>query len=203
MCVDDTKIQLRFRGDYASGLCPLPTHKPGDKSRSFSVNVKQNYWRCFSDSCNQANGGKRGGDCINLVAAMEGCKEKKAAQKLADWFKVGESSNSLTQARKATGSNGSGVPVVSSESLTKTKPPTHIEQGENQQQRTTSQPSTPPDTVKVGYMQAVGLWFDTFIVRRPDEPDADYLKRIKKGVMTQLHQSFLNGKKGQQELPVV
>jgi hypothetical protein len=56
------KIPLRFRQDYAVCACPLPTHKPGDNSKSFSINLAGNYWRCFSDSCNANNSGKRGGD---------------------------------------------------------------------------------------------------------------------------------------------
>jgi hypothetical protein len=66
------KIPLRFKAEYAAACCPLPTHKKGDSSKSFSINLSGNYWRCFSDSCNANNGGKRGGDCINFVALMDG-----------------------------------------------------------------------------------------------------------------------------------
>lgn len=82
------KIALRFRGEYAVCACPLPTHKRGDTGKSFSIHLAGNYWRCFSDSCNANNGGKRGGDVINFVALMEGCREKDAAQKLADWYGI-------------------------------------------------------------------------------------------------------------------
>ena len=41
-------IQLTQKGEYATCTCPLPTHKQGDRSRSFSINLKRNYWRCFS-----------------------------------------------------------------------------------------------------------------------------------------------------------
>jgi hypothetical protein len=37
----------------------LPAHKQGDRAKSFSINVRDNYWRCFSASCNENNGGKR------------------------------------------------------------------------------------------------------------------------------------------------
>ncbi len=70
------RLPLRLRGDYANAICPLPTHKEGDRTKSFSINLAGNYWRCFSDSCNAGNGGKRGGDVINLVAAMEKCRKK-------------------------------------------------------------------------------------------------------------------------------
>ena len=65
--------------------CPLPSHKPNDKDKNFSMNVEQNYWRCFSDSCNAANGGKRDGDVINLVALLENCTNWQAPQKIAEW----------------------------------------------------------------------------------------------------------------------
>ena len=59
-------VSLRYRGEWASAPCPLPTHKTGDKARTFTVNLQQNYWRCFSESCNEKNGGRKGGDVINL-----------------------------------------------------------------------------------------------------------------------------------------
>jgi hypothetical protein len=40
---------LRFKGEWASAPCPLPTHKAGDKGRNFTINLPQNYWRCFSE----------------------------------------------------------------------------------------------------------------------------------------------------------
>src|SRR5450631_4326691 len=73
-------IRLRFKGEWASAPCPLPTHKAGDKGRNFTINLGQNYWRCFSESCNQNNEGRKGGDIINFVALMENCRERDAAQ---------------------------------------------------------------------------------------------------------------------------
>jgi DNA primase len=81
-------IRLRFKGEWASAPCPLPTHKAGDKGRNFTINIPQNYWRCFSASCNEKNEGRRGGDVINFVALMENCRGRDAAQKIADWFSV-------------------------------------------------------------------------------------------------------------------
>jgi len=79
-------IQLKYRGDWANALCPLPTHKPGDKERKFAVNIPGNYWKCWSGTCNANNGGKQGGDVISLVAALEGIKPFEAATKLVEWF---------------------------------------------------------------------------------------------------------------------
>jgi DNA primase len=94
------KIALRFKGDYAVCVCPLPTHKKDDSSKSFSINLAGNYWRCFSDSCNANNGGRRGGDVINFVALMEGCKEKEAALKLAIWYGKEKAPTHTEQGRK-------------------------------------------------------------------------------------------------------
>src|ERR1017187_8689221 len=82
-------IQLRFRGEWGSAICPLPSHKKGEKEKTFSVNTLQNYWKCFSASCNESAGCK-GGDTINFVALMDGSTQLAAAKKLAEWFNIGE-----------------------------------------------------------------------------------------------------------------
>jgi hypothetical protein len=168
-------VNLRFKGVWGAAVCPLPTHKQGDKDKSFSVNTQGNYWKCFSASCNENNGGKKGGDCINFVALMENISQAEAAKKLAGWFNVQE------------------------------KAAPHIEkrQAESTSAKTHSDHTAPTDKVKVGHMQAVGLWFDTFIVRRPDEADDAYYKRVKKGVLGQVYESFKNGQRKAQGLPAV
>ena len=80
------KVSLKFRGVWASAICPLPTHKEGTKDRTFNVNTETNFWRCFSDSCCANNGGKKGGDVINFVASMERCSLREAAEKLVSWY---------------------------------------------------------------------------------------------------------------------
>ena len=78
------KVKLQYRGDYASGLCPLPTHKQGDRDKSFAVHIPSNTWRCFSKSC----GNERPSDVITLVRVMEGLvRPLEAAQKLSEWYK--------------------------------------------------------------------------------------------------------------------
>lgn len=86
-------LQLKFKGLYASARCPLPTHKKDDKERKFSVHVEENYWRCWSGSCNANNGGKQGGDVISLVALLEGCSQFDAAKKLVEWYGVKPNGN--------------------------------------------------------------------------------------------------------------
>src|SRR5580698_4125820 len=94
------KIPLRFKGEYAAACCPLPTHKAGDSGKSFSINLAGNYWRCFSESCNANNGGKRGGDCINFVALMDGISQLEAAKKLAAWFGIADVTKATTSQTK-------------------------------------------------------------------------------------------------------
>jgi len=164
-------LQLSHKGDYANCACPLPTHKEGDRSKSFSINVKKNYWRCFSESCNANNGGKKGGDVINFVALMERCGEKDAAEKLSGWYNVGQVK---TPQRMAEGSK----PTV--------------------QQKDYPEPSTGNDSVK--YMQSIDAWFDELFKRREKEADVDYWKRARNGVKAKLIESFRNGKRQAQGL---
>lgn len=81
------KIALRYRGEWGSAMCPLPTHKQGEREKTFSISTAKNYWKCFSASCNEKAGCK-GGDVINLVALMGGCSQLAAAKTLAEWFHV-------------------------------------------------------------------------------------------------------------------
>jgi len=162
------KIALRFKSDYAVCACPLPSHKQGDTGRNFSVNLTGNYWRCFSDSCNANNGGKRGGDVINFVALMEGCREKDAAQKLADWFGVGQNKT-----------------AAHTEKPSKGKPDTEM-QSSNQNR------STSGDSVK--YTEKVRAWFETIWERGDQESDEDYRKRLLKAITGELIKNYQAGK---------
>jgi hypothetical protein len=165
-------LQLAHKGDYATCTCPLPTHKQGDRSRCFSINLKENYWRCFSESCNANNGGKRGGDVINLVALMEKCGSKKAAERLSGWYGVGKKE---TPQRMAEGSSTTGHQKVNPDF------------------------STSSDSVK--YMQGIDAWFDELFKHREKEVDVDYWKRTRNGVKSKLIESFRNGKRQAQGLP--
>jgi DNA primase len=70
-----------YRGD-----CPLPQHGQGSKG-SFSVSSEKNAWSCQSRSCAETRG-KKGGNVLDFVSAMEGCSVRDAAVKLFDWFLV-------------------------------------------------------------------------------------------------------------------
>jgi hypothetical protein len=80
-------VKLRFNGDWGSAPCPLPSHKPGDKDKTFQVSISGNYFKCWSASCNEKAGAK-GGDCINLVALHDGISQYDAAKKLSEWFGI-------------------------------------------------------------------------------------------------------------------
>src|ERR1044071_8434896 len=83
-------VQLKVRGDKATGLCPLPTHplrSDGKKrSPSFSVHLGKGIWNCFG--C----GAK--GNVLDLGARLQGLNPddplqlRKAALKLAETFAI-------------------------------------------------------------------------------------------------------------------
>lgn len=62
-------VQLKIKGDRATGLCPLPTHphredgKP--RSASFSAHLAKGIWRCFG-------GCEASGNCIDFGVRMQG-----------------------------------------------------------------------------------------------------------------------------------
>lgn len=165
-------IALRYRGDFATAVCKLSTHKPGDKSRTFSVNVRENYWRCFSDSCNAKNQGRKGGDVINLVALLEKCSEYQAAEKLATWY----------------GMNGNG------------KPPAQVGSSATAVPRTPSEDSTTGQNGKPQrFMQTIDAWFDALIVRGDQEDEDVYWKRVRNGIKAKLMENWRNGVKAGKE----
>jgi len=155
-------------------------HKEGDKSKSFTV-IQGNFWRCFSESCNANNSGKRGGDAINFVALMEGISQLDAAKKMAKVFHI---DNQLTTSTK---------PIVNQE-----KAPTHIEKGpvspiEKPDANDSQYPNTGSSSVK--YMQEVESWFDSIIRRGDQETDEQYRKRLLNALKGKLIESYRSGKR--------
>jgi len=90
--------QLRPAGPHVlRGRCPLPTHSSGESKESFIATLDKGAggaWSCHSNSCASARGGKKGGNAIDLVAAMEGCSIREAALKMQQWFSVPNSGTS-------------------------------------------------------------------------------------------------------------
>lgn len=66
------RIQLKVKGDQATGLCPLPSHpQRTDESKrtaSFSINLTRGVWQCF--------GCKRSGNILDLACYMENADPK-------------------------------------------------------------------------------------------------------------------------------
>lgn len=82
--------KLRRTGPAAlRGRCPLPTHRSQESSESFTATLDKGTggaWSCHSQSCAAERGGKKGGNALDLVAAVEACSIRDAAMKLSDWF---------------------------------------------------------------------------------------------------------------------
>lgn len=76
----------RVNASHERGKCPLPSHPAGDEKESFSVNAEKRVWICHSTICAKGRKGRKGGDVIELVAAMEQCSLREAGLKLAEWF---------------------------------------------------------------------------------------------------------------------
>jgi hypothetical protein len=162
-------IRLRFKGEWATAPCPLPSHTAGDKGRNFTINLGHNYWRCFSASCNQKNEGRRGGDVINFVALMENCRERDAAQKLAGWY-----------------------------GLTENKTAPHIEARPEESKTQTPHKDSPDHTKPCdsgkGYIKSVDSWFDELFELSEEMKANEYWKKCRNGTKAKLIESYKNGK---------
>ena len=96
-------VELKVRGEKATGLCPLPTHPmrtDGKKrSPSFSVHLTKGIWHCFGCSTS--------GNALDLAARLQGLNPddpaqlRRAALKLTEIFDV-SCENSDSPAKKAT-----------------------------------------------------------------------------------------------------
>ncbi len=114
--------KLTRKGDRLTGPCPV--HK-GSNSRQFSADVKKGAWKCFSGNCTDA--GKKGGNVIDLVAAIEGVEFREAARKLQEWFSVTPSvqpASKLQASRKAAACKDTTTPPpAASAPVAKARPP--------------------------------------------------------------------------------
>lgn len=175
-------ISLRYNGEWGSAVCPLPTHKSGDRDKTFQVNVKQNYFKCWSASCNE-KAGKKGGGVINLVALLENCSEYDAAKKLVEMFHVGASvatskSEPAAKLSTKTAQQIAGRDVVGKQTHHKDSP---------------DDPSA-SDSVK-DYMSEVDAWLDALFKRAEGESDDAYRKRLLNGIKGRLIGSYRAGQK--------
>jgi DNA primase len=94
------------------GKCPLPTHSSKESKASFIVTLNKGTggaWSCHSNSCVAARGGRRGGNALDLVAAMERCSLREAALKLQQWFSVPPAEPKPARARQEPGAAKAAV----------------------------------------------------------------------------------------------
>ena len=92
MAIEHYGVRLRRMGSHIlRGKCPLPSHSSKESKESFIATLNKGTggaWSCHSNSCAASRGGKRGGNVLDFVAAMEGCSIRDAAIKLQTWFLV-------------------------------------------------------------------------------------------------------------------
>lgn len=166
-------VQYRRAGEQLTADCPLPTHTSRSRA-SFRVNWNKNIWCCKSDSCADAYKeklrGKRGGDCLDLVALKEGVGIRQAALLLLEWFPK-EKAPQI------------GGPDVSHGNI-----PTRQ-----------SNDSNPNGNGKLRYMQQIDEWFDC-VIRRGDQEDNEetYYHRIRNAIKSKLIESYRAGKQAVQ-----
>lgn len=172
-------VRLRFNGEWGSAQCPLPTHKSSDTDKTFQVNTQQNYWKCWSASCNE-HAGVKGGDVINFVALKEGVTQYEAASKIAEWFHLDAKKAAPHMEKRPENPQGKGK--------------------ETQPQKDSLDNNESSGSVK-GYMADVDAWFDELFRRGEKETDVDYWKRTRNGVKARLIQSYRNGQRKSQGLP--
>jgi len=104
MVIDHYGWQLRNAGpNVLRGKCMLPMHGSDKSNESFIATLDKGTggaWSCHSTSCVAARGGKRGGNVLDLVAAIEGCSIRDAAIKLQTIFLVPMAGQSHAPSRK-------------------------------------------------------------------------------------------------------
>src|SRR5580693_3304980 len=92
MVIERYGWKLRKGGaEVLRGKCPLPSHSSQESKESFIATLNKGTggaWSCHSNSCAAARGGRRGGNVLDLVAAVENCSVRDAAIKLQTWFLV-------------------------------------------------------------------------------------------------------------------
>lgn len=101
------------KGDRLIGPCPI--HK-GTNKKQFSASVSTGGWKCFSGHCG------KGGNVIDLVAAVEGVPFRDAALLLQGWF-------GITPRRSAKDSDDSRCSADSSGEEPERPTPTEMKDG--------------------------------------------------------------------------
>lgn len=82
---------LRQTGDELRGRCPIHKGSGQRESKNFTVNIRKNAFKCFSQGCGAH------GNVLDFVTAMERCSVRDAALKLQEWFGVGDNPTSASE----------------------------------------------------------------------------------------------------------
>jgi DNA primase len=105
MVLDHYRIELRrVKPASLRGKCPLPMHGSDTSRASFTATLSKGVggvWACQSRSCVAARAGKKGGNALDLVATMESCSIRDAAEKMQTWFSVSPASPDKTHTTEA------------------------------------------------------------------------------------------------------
>jgi hypothetical protein len=187
------------RPEQLKGTCPLPTHNH-DTKESFNANLEKNCWSCWSTGCLDNRHGKDG-SALDFVVFMEGCSLHEAAKKIVEWFGSKPTSEIVTK------------PAANVNYPTKPQTPSPEEQTSRRipvwkkgpSEKISERPCAggqpvPPDTtaqaepVKPRFMQEIDTWFDD-LVKRGDESDDEYWRRIRNGVKSKLIENFKSARK--------
>ena len=91
MVIDHYGVKMRRSGNELRGKCPI--HK-GEGTDTLHVNTEKNIFQCFS--C------KAKGNVLDFVAAIEQCKVRDAALKLASWYSLPRIPSSAPNSEPAT-----------------------------------------------------------------------------------------------------
>jgi DNA primase len=111
--LDHYKVELKPKGDQATGFCPLPNHEGEGTSPSFSAHLKRGIWQCFG--C----GAK--GNVLDFAVCMEGLSPENTADvrtvavKLQERFAIvspgtGPGNGPRPRPRKNSPQNENGTP---------------------------------------------------------------------------------------------
>lgn len=171
LAIKGIKLRHKIGSEYASGPCPLRVHPQDDRGNAFGIHLPTNRFQCKNTTCQKENGvGDLWGDCINLLAGIDGIRVKEAAIQLLEWFPMEDKKTARITERES-GANPRASSVGAS--------PTHI-----------SVKAQGSGNGKSGYMAETNLWLDEVLKVVPDEHRAV----TKKMIANRILESYRNGR---------
>jgi hypothetical protein len=166
------KLRHKMGSEYASGPCPLRVHPKDDRGNSFGIHLPTNRFQCKNATCQKENGvGDKWGDCINLLAGMEGVELKVAARQLDEMFP--KEKPAIPKNSGVTGSpRTSSVAVPSANTL---------------------EASTVSGSGK-GFIASLDGWFNELFQLGEELVNDPFWIERRKAVKAKVYESFQNGK---------